>query len=263
MLKSIKNLSIDLKLKYRFACRRMGIPGYQIHQIALQKQQLIYIPVPKNGCTTIKQAFYRMEFGTLFDSDQPGFEPFEDIHDYYKRREAAFTDKDLLRANNEFTRFAVIRDPVDRLISCYRNRVIDLGDLEGNRAPLKKQGLSSSPDINTFVLNLRKYRKANKSIEHHSRPQSAFFSGTLSYLDKIYPIEKLDELQIFLKSYKPALTFLSRKSGGTSFSVSDLSEEALRHAVNFYRQDYRLLSKFYRADVHLNRAEKQQTGYSS
>jgi hypothetical protein len=44
--------NITLSSQYLF--RRLGMPSFQIHQIYLPKQQLLYIPIPKNTCTTIK-----------------------------------------------------------------------------------------------------------------------------------------------------------------------------------------------------------------
>ena len=253
----------DIKLYYRYACRRLGFSGYQVHQIRVPEKRLIYIPVPKNACSSIKEALHEIEFGRRFDKEREINAPYINIHDYFKKQPKAFAGLKRLSSAKNFTRFAVVRDPVKRLVSCYRNRVVDLGDLNADLKSLERYSLELNPDINTFVLNLRLYRKANKSIEHHSRPQWSFFGGSLDYLDKIFMIEELDDLQDFLRSYRSDLAFLSRKSGGTSFSVSDLSEEALRHAVKFYRQDYRLLSKFYSADVYLDRAEKQQAGSAS
>lgn len=245
----------DVKLYYRYACRRLGFSGYQVHQIRLPEERLIYIPVPKNACSSTKEALHEIEFGRRFDKKKDINAPYINIHDYYKKRPKAFTGLKRIASEKEFTRFAVVRDPVRRLVSCYRNRVVDLGDLSINPKSLEKYGLDKTPDINTFVLNLKMYQKANKSIEHHSRPQVAFFGGTLDYLDKIFTMDELDKLQDFLKTYRPSLRFLSQKSGGTSYSVSDLSEEAFKHAINFYRQDYRLLARYYQADIHLNRQQ--------
>lgn len=235
----------------------MGLPGYRVHQIRLSKQRLIYIPVPKNACSSTKEALHEIEFGRRFDKNRDINAPYINIHDYYKKRPKAFTGLKRISSEKKFTSFAVVRDPVRRLVSCYRNRVVDLGDLSLTAKSIDKYGLDPNPDINAFILNLKKYRIANKSIEHHSRPQWSFFGGRLDYLDKIFKMDELDDLQDFLKSYCPSLRFLSQKSGGTSYSVSDLSDEALKYAVNFYRQDYRLLSRYYQADVHLNRQKER------
>lgn len=252
MNKRVTRILKDFRLKGLFAARKLGIQNYQVHKIELSEQKLIYIPIPKNACTSTKQVLHRIEFGRVFDTTRPVNDPYVDIHDYYKKRDGAFTGTEKLNSATDYNRFAIIRDPVGRLISCYRNRVIDLGDLKRDAASLHKSGLSAMPDLNTFVMNLKKYRKANKSIEHHSRPQSAFLGGTLRYLDYVIPIEDLEGLQQFLKRYSPGLTFLKRKSGGTKVEVADLSEDALRSAVRFYDEDYGLLQNYYNTEDLLN-----------
>lgn len=252
MNKRVTQILKDIRLKGRFAARKLGVQNYQVHKIELSVQKLIYIPIPKNACTSTKQVLHRIEFGREFDTTRPINDPYVDIHDYYKKREGAFTGTEQLNSETDYDRFTIIRDPVERLISCFRNRVIDLGDLKTDTVSLHKYGLSATPDLNTFVMNLKKYRKANKSIEHHSRPQSAFLGDTLHYLDYVFPIEDLDELQQFLKRFSPGVTFLKRKSGGTTIEVADLSEDALRSAVRFYKKDYRLLQNYYSAEDLLN-----------
>lgn len=248
MLNSLKHIIDQIKLKYRFACRRFGIPGYEVHQIYIPEKKLLYIPIPKNACTSIKHAMYEIEFGRRFDPEFRDEHGYEDHHDYYKKRPGAFTSVRKLQEIENVTRFAVVRDPVERLISCYRNRVLDLGDLQSTASALQQMNLPVEPDINTFILNLERYRKANKKIEHHSRPQHYFFGGTIQYLDRLFPLEKPDELAEMLKNYKPDLEILKRKSGGSDVNLTDISEVALKHAVEFYHKDYELLESFYSPD---------------
>lgn len=248
MRKKLTGFIDKVKLYYRFGCRRLGITGYEVHQIYLPDQKLLYIPIPKNACTSIKHAMYEIEFGKKFSSEFKEKYGYEDHHDYYKKRPGAFTGVTALRILEQVTRFAVIRDPVERLISCYRNRVLDLGDLQSSTFILNRMNLPIEPDVNTFLLNLERYRKANKSIEHHSRPQHIFLGGTLQYLDRIFPIEELDKLEEMLKNYKPDLKMLQRKSGGSDVGFSDISEKAVQFAIDFYQKDYELLKSFYKPE---------------
>lgn len=245
----MKNILIkafdNLRLQYRFACRKIGLPNYEIHQIYLPRQALLYIPIPKNACTSIKHALYEIEFGQRFSPSFRDRNGYEDHHDYYKKRTNAFTGLRSLESMEHATRFTLVRDPIKRLISCYRNRVIDLDDLKASETKLEKMGLPRKPDINTFILNLDRYRKASKNIEHHSRPQHFFLGGTIDYLDRIFPMEDMESLKKMLKTYKPDLKMLKRKSGGTNITLADLKEEALQHAISFYSRDYKLLENFY------------------
>ncbi|PAU93043.1 hypothetical protein CK503_14075 [Aliifodinibius salipaludis] len=240
-----KQLFDDTKLYLRYAFRRMGLPGYQIHQIYLPEQKLIYIPIPKNACTSIKHALHEIEFDKRFDTDLPEFSDYREHHDYYLKRTDAFTSVNTLRERTDCLRFALVRDPVKRLISCYRNRVVDLGDLESSETNLKRYGLPIIPDLNTFAMNLDTYRKVNKSIEHHARPQTEFLGNTLYYLDRVFTLADTSELLGMLQKYKPGLELRQRKTGGTTRTLADLSPEALEAAISYYRQDYELLGEFY------------------
>lgn len=242
---SLKRIIDDLKLYYRFSCRRLGLSGYQVHQIYLPEQELIYIPIPKNACTSIKHALHEIEFGKRFDADLSEFSDYREHHDYYKKRPDAFTSVSDLKEQTSATRFALVREPVKRLISCYRNRVVDLGDLKASRKKLDRLGLPPEPDINDFILNVEHYRSANKSIEHHSRLQSEFLGGTTGYLDRVFTMNDMPELVEMLQTYKPGLTLRRRKTGGTAVALADISEKALEHAVDFYRRDYELLENYF------------------
>jgi hypothetical protein len=242
----------ELRLYYRYLCRRLGLPGYQVHQIYLPEQRLTYIPIPKNACTSIKHALHEIEFDKRFDADLPEFSDYREHHDYYKKRPHAFTSVSALRRQTDTLRFALIRDPVKRLISCYRNRVVDLGDLESSRKKLENEGLPINPDLNTFVLNLGQYRHSNNSIEHHSRPQCEFLGGTIDYLDRIFTLSEISELEDMLRSFKPNLKLRQRKTGGTNVTVGDISTEALNAAIEFYKKDYNLLGDYFSPDTLLN-----------
>jgi len=234
-----------LKLRFRYLCRKAGISKFQIHQVCLAKHKLIYIPLPKNACTSIKQALHEIEFGKPFDATLDEFRVYDEIHDYYLKRPNAFTGKKELETLAGYTRFAVVRDPVKRLLSCYRNRVLDSGDLNESRKTLRRKGLSAQPDLDSFIMNLDQYRKINSIIEHHSRPQSAFLDGSLRYFDKIYRMKDLGQLFDLLKKQKRGLAIRQRKTGGTEVGLENLSEGAFEKLLEFYRDDYKLLKEYY------------------
>ncbi len=235
----------SIRLKYHYACRRLGIQKYAIHQICLPEQKLLYIPMPKNACSSIKYALFEIEKGKTFDPDEFRKLGYRDIHDYYQKQPQAFRSVSDLESKTSYTTFTVIRDPVKRLISCYRNRVVDLKDLEKTRIQLKLKGLTPDPDLNTFVRQLEEYRAANKVIEHHSRAQYKFLGGRLDYVDRVFPIEKIRVLTEFLQQYVEGLELPAKKADGTSYNLCDLSPEALEKAIQFYKEDYNLLKDYY------------------
>lgn len=256
MKRALVKAGNNLRYTLRLVGERAGLPGFQVHGIRLRDPRLVYIPIPKNACSSLKHALYEIEFGTRFDYDLHRQWGYVDIHDYYRKRNRAFTSPRALMAMGDAFRFAIVRDPVQRLISCYGNRVVDLGDLKKTKAALEKAGLPLEPDLNTFVLKLTQYRRANKSIRHHSELQVNLFGKRLDYLDEVYPIERMDSIKEMLRQYKPDLELRREKASGAKFHIKDLSREALEYALDFYEQDYSLLRGFYTPESVIERYDK-------
>ena len=245
MKKKLHKMFVNSRHLFRLAARRVGLSSYQVHSITLPEQKLIYIPIPKNACSSIKHSLYYLEYGKAYDYPEYRELGYQNIHAFYEKQKDAFTGVHALKNMESAFRFAVIRDPVDRFLSCYSNRVIELKDLKESEDSLKKNGLPVKPNIKTFILNLDRYRSLNHSIRHHTQPQSIFLDGTIGYLDKIYPIEQMNELTAKLKNFDPSLLMKTEKSGGPKTKLCDMNRESLERLLKFYQDDYELLSDFY------------------
>ncbi|MDZ7721156.1 MAG: sulfotransferase family 2 domain-containing protein [Balneolaceae bacterium] len=248
----IVRLYLNIRHIFRLAARKLGLSGYQVHQIYLKNLDLIYIPIPKNACTSLKHAMHYLEYHESFDLSNYRKYGYQSLHDFYNKQRDAFTGIEALKKHNAFC-FTVIRDPIDRFLSCYGNRVVQLGDLQKSRNKLDRIGLSSEPDLDTFALNLVEYRRMNPGIRHHTELQSNLLGGTLEYADKTFPFEELNSLQNMLNSYDSTLVMKSRKSGGPKFQLSDLSHSSLQFLLEFYKKDYELFSEFYSSEDVLKR----------
>ena len=77
--------------------------------IVWREKKLIYFFIPKNGCTTLKQVFAKGQGMKGYSS--PHSAPF---HYIGPGRQVNFTD---------YTSFAVIRNPLDRLLSLYLDKI--------------------------------------------------------------------------------------------------------------------------------------------
>lgn len=229
-----------------------------VHQIIIPELKLIYIPVPKNGSTSVKHALFTLKYGKSFFKTDDHILNKLDIHSFYNQRNNHMTTVGSLKEKQDYSHFTVIRDPVKRFLSCYGNRVLDLHELDNSKAELKKYSLPIEPDIDTFVAFLENYRALNESIRFHSEPQISFLGGTLEYLDNVFPFEKLISLTDVLKKYDKTLKLRRDKSEGKKIELHQLSAESFEKLIAFYSYDYELLHPFYSKDDIIKEYKKEK-----
>lgn len=167
-----------------------------------QRARAIYCPIAKNGCTFIKR---QMVFSS--DVEHCDYITNHDVHtltDYvctgiqlgdYSEAEAAH-----FLASPDYYRFAVIRDPVDRLISAYmekfvlnRNRprnwahtkpvVSHVQNAAGLEAPNMDRGISFREFVEYVVS------RAPDTLDPHWCPQYLYLEGV--HWNRIYKMSEL------------------------------------------------------------------------
>jgi len=80
-----------------------------------QEKKLVYLPIPKVACTAIKLSLYGEELNNKED------------HQNYMNIHSQLSDKQNYRLSSEekkYFKFAFVRDPFARLVSCYKDKVI-------------------------------------------------------------------------------------------------------------------------------------------
>ena len=150
--------------------------------------------------------------------------------------------------NSDTFIFAVARNPLSRLLSAYKNRVLFHNDIWKDAKACekcKKAGLPTKPDINTFVENLSFYRKNCSSILHHTRPQTAFLGDDPNFYSKIYPINSIDselwaDLSKITGETIPA-PLKRMQTGGSNESIGEVTSDNLAYIENLYAADYKFL----------------------
>ncbi|MGB3512824.1 MAG: tetratricopeptide repeat protein, partial [Microcoleaceae cyanobacterium] len=149
---------------------------------------LAYLPIPKCASTTLKYIFYPLKF------HQEYLEPIEKIHQFWYPHTNVC--QNLQNLDNYF-KFTIIRDPIKRFLSCYKNLVLHHKSLwlKAVKGKAKNAGLKCEPDINYFVENLENYFEISDAINHHALPQSQYIGKDLNIYDLICPIENLENLR--------------------------------------------------------------------
>ena len=150
----------------------------------------MFLSVSKNACTSLKLMLHRIEFGGDF---VPGTAP-DGIHRFlgFSERTGKGTkidrgNKKRLRRYSDYLRFAVYRDPVDRFLSLYHNKVLWPPAPHHYYTGLRLEGLALDPflDVVEEVLQI----PDPLHIDEHIRPQKRCY--TREDVEYIVPIDSL------------------------------------------------------------------------
>ena len=191
-----------------------------------------YFPIPKVANTSVKAGIREAL-------------PDVDIFDNGNKRMSA----GLRAMTQDMHRIAVVREPVERGLSGWANRVMHERDVDRSaisKALLKPFGLGPFPDADTFVMNLGKYMAVNDRVRRHLLPQSNYLGDDLSFFHDVYRIDELDRLAADLSArFGRPVTFGRHQTGGPKIKFDDLSRAAAERLTQHFESDYRLLAEHY------------------
>lgn len=221
------------KILPAYVFRRLGLRSWPA--MTSDSAKIAYFNIPKCGCTSVGNL--------LFLAERPDEPRPKDIHRHFRAAQHADTIDHL----QDYYKFTVVRDPVKRFVSCFRNRILHHGDLK----PLVDTNIIHRvPGINEFALRLEFFADQSLVMEHHVTPQSRFLNNDLSFLDRVYPIEEIAQVaKDVSKMVGRDLDMPHEQTGGPSVGLADLSEEAFDHILKYYEDDYVLLRDYYSVDA--------------
>lgn len=205
---------------------------------------LVYFPVPKVACTSIKTAILRHNDPTLA-ARIPAREPFalpdgrkvRHIHEVYPSRPLRLYDP-LVQTGRRW--FCVVRDPLKRFLSSYSNRVLHHDDLKHSHpGALEAAGLMRQPDLEEFIDRLEAYCEVNRPIWHHVRPMVDFLGRRPKRYDRIFSMRALDQIADYCAEAGAPIALPHLQTGGPKFAVSDLSPRSMEKLKRYYAEDYR------------------------
>ncbi len=202
----------------------------------LPEHKMVFFFSPKSGGTSLRAFLFEIENGFAFQ-------------DY--RVQGKLYDANTLVTNNRYEivnhkrfsnwrRFALVRDPVTRFLSGYSNRVGHYEELSEKQAGdlLEKHNLAPDPDLETFVDNYEGYKKCSKSIERHFRLQNNFVGDDTGYYERIFRLNKVNELIDFVNKECGAEAAMPRlQTGGKKLSFDDLDRSMKSKIVNLVKED--------------------------
>ena len=220
----------------------------------LPQHNIAYISAPKCACTSFKEFIFCLENNCKFNKarDHKGAlcliinDQRHYIHDFYPSIAFSQQPHELMQSLH---RICIVRDPVDRVMSCYYNRVMRYGALSENA--ISQAGISAPahPDLNQFIQNLSQY-KVISDIKHHTLPLIHFLGSESGFYHEIFNLRTLDKAERSVKSHfgqrNVALQHLQRTEPNTRKSYQEKpSASSIEIIQNLYRPDYQIYGNYF------------------
>ena len=206
-------------------------PGPTI-AIALEPWRAVYVEIPKVACTSIKVAIA----GVLdIKLDGPDGDPHQSTFPFAR---PSFSADSLFPG---YFSFAFVRNPWDRLVSCYRDKIA--GEVDGFTHSTIREGVADCLarfEIFQPGMTFASFAQAVASIpdseaDEHFRSQYTFVSGSdrATRVDFIGRFEALarDIEAVCRKTGMPSLALPHLQAAGTQKRYADYYDPALREAV--------------------------------
>jgi len=195
----------------------------------------MFVVIAKNASTSLKRMVHMLDY-----PEQERLSETEDIHRFFGysidgKARIPLTSA-TQPATSEYTRFAIYRDPVERFLSVYNDKV------SPTRSPGKAfrqyfaaHGVIDS-DINTFLqFTERELQKSDPLLQdEHLRPQSFFYDPRI--LDWVVPIDYLDA---FLMEQLNIDTGRRFNKSGHALSLTRKQTDKL---TSIYKDDFDILN---------------------
>ncbi|MEO0939914.1 MAG: sulfotransferase family 2 domain-containing protein [Pseudomonadota bacterium] len=211
--------------------------------IILKKYDLSVLLAPKAASTTIKHVAFFIENGRPFEPYYANSR-HRQVHQLYHSRLFKF-EKELVDWNASV--FAVIRDPIERLLSCHANRVLELNELDKvqlTEADVEK-GVVARPDFETFVAHLGRYRQLSDKIRHHSLPLERFLGGRADRYTGVFDCADLTGFWDMLRTRVGRLPEIPRdQRSAAAVKARTITRATLARIQELFAKDYDVFGKF-------------------
>ena len=213
--------------------------------IRINNTRFVFFPVPKVACTSVKTGLLAhndpAELARIAQVNHP---PTLNIHMVYPTY--PFKPWTPVARWPKDQWICLVRDPIKRAVSGYRNRILHHHDLEKSpEGALERLGLPTTPDLETFALNLAAYSSANKDVDHHFAPHNTFLGNRPERFAHVFKLSDIQAFKDLLAEAGAPLDIPHEQTGGPKVSVDDLSRKAREALENFYAKDYRAWGAYF------------------
>ena len=168
------------------------------------------------------------------------------IHDFYPS--IAFSQQPY-KLMQSLHRICIVRDPVDRIMSCYNNRVLRYRALSEDALSQANINAPANPDLNQFIQNLSQY-KVISDIKHHTLPLIHFLGSESNFYHEIFNLRTLSQAEQSVKKHfgkrKTTLPHLQKTERNIKTDCQEKpSTRSMEIIKNLYKQDYQIYGDYF------------------
>ena len=199
-------------------------------------KKLAFYPVKKNANTSSK-LFFASHLGIedkffFIEDEMPRFKQTKKIHNSFKNKSNLIN---LYQGKYEFQiisvdyKSCIVREPLERFISAYKNRVLFHKDKD-----------FYNHSINEVIEKLESGNIENK----HFLPQSFFLGNDLSYFDIVGSLLNIQSFESKVNDFFGQKKIFPRLQTGGREQQLSLSLENKKRIIKIYSNDYHLVDKY-------------------
>ena len=194
-------------------------------------KKLVYYPCPKNANSSAKLFFAKhlgvdSQFIFISDNIPQNKQTIDDFNNKENLINFLPSKQPFSEVNNVDIKCCIIRDPVKRFISAYKNRILFHKDRE-----------FKDHHIDRILEKLEEGNFENR----HFLPQNYFLGKNIDYYNFTADVEKIDIFQNKVNDFfDKTITFPKIQTGGKEFEIS-LSNNQITKIKKIYKEDYDFL----------------------
>lgn len=194
--------------------------------LILDGAKVVCSPIPKSASTSLKRLFNQLE-------------PDSDSVRAHQRFGGERLRSDRLRLAeldlNDFYRFAVVRDDLDRFVSYHRRNVMQSESLVRAGHGLDSYlGLSTRPSLDALATKLAHYQYVFLDARHHTLPTRAYLHEDLDFYDDVFTIAEIDALAERLGTHTGTPLEIAHKLRSADDTPVELSAESAAALTNYF-----------------------------
>lgn len=212
--------------------------------IICDKHKIIYFSVPKIAHSSLMEMMHVLDTGSKFPHQR------RNIYSVYHSKN--FATYRLTPRQKKYFKFCVVRDPVQKFISCYNHRIVDEkrhyknnSDHRQDHILYNQMNFKKCPSIEDVLDNFQNYRR-NKDIEWHMRPQHKFLGKNSNFFDRVYNISEINNRLIpDLESITKKKITLTKENRGKVKKKYQLTEKETQKIKSIYKYDYEYYGEYF------------------